>query len=782
MIEASAKLKFIFFIDAVLFLLCAAGIISINQKASLPFEFVNQDSFLSIQISKLNPYGLTTGDKIISVDGLRSNTIEKTEFITDRKNIGENILICVQTKTGIKTLSVTLTNNYSVFYLVSTILVALFFFIIALFVLFKKPEMQAAHVFHWASIGLSAMLCLTWSNLNTFDFASKYFLRSILHVSYALTPALFVHFALIFPRDKTDKWRKLILLNYLIVLILVAINIYIFVYTLSVFSDASIDNYLIVFNYLRVYLITNVILSISIFILAFLREKGTVERQQLKWLLFGFIIGPLSFVVLWVLPILFTGKALIAEEIVMILVCAIPITFAIAIIKYHLLDIDEVINRSLVYGIVISILLVLYAMVIGVFVSSFHVSDQSIISAAAAVLLALLFQPIKTKVQMFVDKKFFRIRYNFRKELNKFNAQIKNFNEVHSLGEYIIREIDNLIPVEKIAFCELDLSSGKLLISAQNNFDQIANKSLRIKPETLERKWFQVAAVKNKVEGEANISTIFQNTLVRWKINLVVPIKSVNDELFGFIILGNKKSGSRFTAEDVDLLKDIGINAGSTIERIKLQEQLIREKLAAEKLEEINQQKSIFVSQVSHELKTPLTAIKMFSEMLLQNEKSLSEKSKNHLEIIEGESDRLTRLINNVLDFSKIEKGVKDYSFREVHFNKIVKSVIELMQYTLKMKGFYVTTKLDNFNDLICGDADAITEAVENIISNAIRFSSEKKEIIVSTFFNEGFACVSVKDFGIGINQSDISKIFDPFFRSEDARSKKIEGTGLAYQ
>ena len=361
MIEASAKLKFIFFIDAVLFLLCAAGIISINQKASLPFELVNQDSFLSIQISKLNPYGLTAGDKLISVDGLRSNTIEKTEFITDRKNIGENILISVQTKTGIKTLSVTLTNYYSIFYLVSTILVALFFFIIALFVLFKKPEMQAAHVFHWASIGLSIMLCLTWSNLNTFDFVSKYFLRSILHVSYALTPALFVHFALIFPRDKTDKWRKLLLLNYLIALILVAINIYVFVYTLSVFSDASIDNYLIVFNYLRVYLITNVILSISIFILAFLKEKGKVERQQLKWLLFGFIIGPLSFVVLWVLPILFTGKALIAEEIVMILVCAIPITFAIAIIKYHLLDIDEVLNRSIVYGIVISILLVLYS-------------------------------------------------------------------------------------------------------------------------------------------------------------------------------------------------------------------------------------------------------------------------------------------------------------------------------------------------------------------------------------------------------------------------------------
>ena len=510
-----------------------------------------------------------------------------------------------------------------------------------------------------------------------------------------------------------------------------------------------------------------------------LKEKGKVERQQLKWLLFGFLIGPLSFVVLWVLPILFTGKALIAEELVMILVCAIPITFAIAIIKYHLLDIDEVLNRSIVYGIVISILLVLYSTLIGIFVSSFHISDQSIISAAAAVLLALIFQPIKTKVQIFVDKKFFRIRYNFRKELNKFTSQIKNFNEVHSLGEYIIREIDNLISVEKIAFCELDNYSGKILITAQNNFDQIANKSLRIKQETLDRKWFQVAAVKNKVESEANISTIFQNTLIRWEINLVVPIKSVKDDLYGFIILGNKKSGLRFTTEDVDLLKDIGLNTGATIERIKLQEQLIREKLAAEKLEEINKQKSMFVSQVSHEFKTPLTSIKMFSEMLLHNERSLSEKSKNHLEIIEGESDRLTRLINNVLDFSKIEKGVKDYSFRELHFNKIVKNVIELMHYTLKMKGFILESKFEEFNDQICGDADAITEAVENIVSNAIRFSNEKKEIIVSTFSNEGFACVSVKDYGIGIDQSDINKIFDPFFRSENARSKKIEGTGL---
>ena len=779
MIEASAKLKFILFVDALLFSLCIAGLISIFQKAKLPFDLTEQNSLLTISISQSNPYGLSTGDKLIMVDGLKVSLIEKTEFITDRKNIGEEIFITVSTKSGTKSSSVVLTNYYSIFYMVSTTIVALFFFIIGIFVLFKQPELNAVHVFHWASIGMSLMLCLTWSNLNSFEFLSRYFFRTVLHISYALTPALFVHFTLTFPRDNTEKWCNILKINYLIAITFASINTYAFITALSVFTDDSINNYLFVFNLLRIYLIICVIISISFFISAFIKENGKSEQQQLKWLLFGFIIGPLSFVILWVLPILFTGKAFIPEEIVMILICAIPITFAIAIIKHHLLDIDEVLNRSLVYGIVILTLIILYSAAIGLFVSSFHVFDESIISAAAAILLALIFQPVKTKVQKFVDKKFFRVQYNFRNELNKFIAHIKNYNDIKSLGEYLIREINTLIPVEKIAFSELDIQSGKLLITAQNNFDQIANKSLRIKTETLERKWFQVAAVKNKVEGNAKISTIFQNTLVRWNINLVVPIKSVSDELYGFIILGNKKSGLKFSTEDVDLLKDIGINAGATIERIKLQEQLIREQLEAERLEELNNQKSMFVSTVSHDLKTPLTSIKIFAEMLLQNEKSLSDKSKNHLEIIEGETDRLTRLINNVLDFSKIERGITDYSFREIHLNQIIKNVIERMQYTLKMKDFILKTNLNDFNDLINGDADAIIEAFENIISNAIRFSSDQKEITITTYFQNGFAYVEITDKGIGISKTDFENIFSPFFRSEDAKSKKIEGTGL---
>lgn len=779
MFDSSSKIKLVLFIDALLFLICIAGIVCIKQKASLPFAIKGQDSYLTINIQRDGQHIIYPPDKLLFVDGKKVSSTEAVEFITDMKHIGQHVKISILTLSGMEELDVELKNSYSVYYIISTTFVAFFFFAIAIFILVKKPELPAARIFHWASIGIALMMCLTWANLNTFSFFSKYVLRNMLHILYTITPALFLHFTLVFPRDKSVRWKKPLFGFYTAGLILSIFNIYFYTSAIAELNEQNINNYLLFFNFFRVYLSITVLLSIFVFILALSKEKGKTERKQLKWLLFGFVAGPLTFVLIWVLPILLAGNPLVPEELVLILLCFVPITFAISIIKYHLLDIDEVINRSVVYGIVISILLIIYSLIILVFVTLLHKADQSIVSAIAAILLALIFQPIKARVQKFVDRKFFRVQYNFRKELNRVISEIKNHNDINSLGEHLISEINKLVPVEKIAFGELDPITGRLSIKAHLNFDPIAARTFTINSKILERKWFQIAAIKNKVEPGADVSDVYQNILMRWKISLVVPVKSINEELFGFIILGNKKSASRFTIEDIDLLRDIGTNAGATIERIRLQEQLFREQMEAERLEELNQQKSMFVSTVSHELKTPLTSIKIFAEMLRQNETEISDKSRNHLEIIEGESDRLTRLINNVLDFSKIEKGVKQYYLREVHLNKIVKNVIEIVKYPVKMKGFNLSTEIKDFNDFIRGDEDAITEAIENLISNSIRFSTSAKEIIISTFENNNFACVSVRDYGIGIEQKDLTKIFDQFYRSDHAKSKNIDGTGL---
>ena len=779
MFETSLKLKNVFALDAILFILCIGGLLSIAQRARLPFTLSGKDSLLTINISDDIPNGIQAGDKIISVNGYKITSSEKAEFLTDQKNVGDYVKVSLLTKSGPKETSFRLTNYYSVYYLLSTILVALFFFTIALFVIFKKYELSSAKVFHWASICISLMICFTWANLNTFSFLSKYVFRNILHLVYTLTPALFFHFTLSFPRNYIAKWKRLLFIFYVAGLSLSFLDIYSYISAINVNTDQSIEIYLNLFDLTRIYLIIGVFLSIAFFISAFVREKGDVEKSQLKWVLLGFLIGPFSFVIFWVIPILITGKSLIPEEIITIVQCSVPITFAISIVKYHLLNIDEILNRSIVYSIVISILIIIYSATIGIFVYAFNISDRSIISAVAAIALALFFQPLKSNVQKFVDQKFFRIRYNFRKELSKFSNDIKNLNDTKSLGDYLVREIDKLIPVEKIAFSEFDEQFKLLVIKHHKNFEVIADKTLTIKQETLDQQSFKVAAIKSKVENEVEISTLYQNTLLRWKINLVIPIKSVKGELFGFLLLGNKKSQTKYSIEDIDLLKDICLNAGSTIERIKLQESLIREQMEAERLEELNKQKSTFVSIVSHELKTPLTSIRMFSELLRDNEQGITDKAKDYLKIIEGETDRLTRLINNVLDFSKIERGVKEYTFRQVQLNKIVNNVIEILEYQTKIKGFNLLSNLTEFDDTIYGDADAIIEAVVNLITNSMRFSTDRKEILLNTFPQDNFACVCVKDFGIGIEAKEINKIFDQFYRSENVVTKKIEGTGL---
>ena len=454
MIAASAKLKFILFVDAILFLLCVAGLVSIDQKATLPFEISSQDSFNSIIISENNPYHLTSRDKLLSIDGFKITNAENAEFVTDRKNIDELVIVKVATSSGERSISVKLTKYYSLFFIISTSITALLFFIISLFVLIKKNESKASHIFHWAAVGTALIMCTTWANQNTYPEIVNNILRSSFHFAYAFTPVFFLHFAFVFPRDNEQKWRTFIKLNYITSFLLATLSTAAFINTSEQLNTQSISNYLLSFTFIRIYAAVVVITAVIIFFTTYFKENGEVERKKLKWLLLGFVVGPLGFIVFWVLPKEFLGIAILPEEVIILLELAIPITFAIAIIKYHLLDIDEVLNRSLVYGIVISILLVLYSAAIGIFVSSFKVSDQSIVSAVAAVLLALAFQPIKTKVQNFVDKKFFRIQYNFRKELNRFTSQIKNYNDINSLVEYLIREIENLIPVDKIAFSE----------------------------------------------------------------------------------------------------------------------------------------------------------------------------------------------------------------------------------------------------------------------------------------------------------------------------------------
>ncbi|NOX17901.1 MAG: HAMP domain-containing histidine kinase, partial [Chlorobi bacterium] len=503
------------------------------------------------------------------------------------------------------------------------------------------------------------------------------------------------------------------------------------------------------------------------------------ERKKLRWIMFGFSVSLIGFLILWVIPSLVFSNGLVPEEFLLLLVLFIPVTFAISIVRYRLLDIDVIIKRSIVYSAVIGLLIIVYAVVI-VFITEFLKIDNSVIPPViTALLIALFFQPVNSKTQEFVNKKYFRIQYNFRKVLKSFIDDIRHDNDIKSISGKIIERIEEAIPVEGISVFFTGLSGIQFNGVIQENCKNISQSNFDVNGLTKEIIDSLPLAKKKSVEPDADINYYEKGFIPDCDFELLIPIKSESNNLFGIILLKEKKAGIRYTVEDIDLLSAIAESAASAIERIKLQEELIEEKLETERLVELNELKSLFVSTVSHDLKTPLTSIKMFSEMLRTNRNISPEKRSEYLKIIEGESDRLTRLIDGALDYAKIEKGIKEYHFGYVNLNEVVEEALKLMEYPLKMQKFKVITKLAQRELIIRADKDALIEAMINLISNAVKYSEARKEIIVSAYAADNYFAVSVEDKGIGIKEDELEEVLTPYFRSEDFAVKNKKGTGL---
>jgi len=187
-------------------------------------------------------------------------------------------------------------------------------------------------------------------------------------------------------------------------------------------------------------------------------------------------------------------------------------------------------------------------------------------------------------------------------------------------------------------------------------------------------------------------------------------------------------------------------------------------------------QKVTFVNQVSHELKTPLTNIRLYSE-LLQN--ILTEKNEvDFLNIIINESSRLGRMINNVLTFNKGEQGELKIKSEKTDMNLLISQVLEKFYLLLQENEMEVDYK-EQILPIISTDSDMIEQILVNIVGNSIKYASSGKFISIKTEITAEFLIISIRDKGPGINDTDREKIFKPFYRIDNSLSQKSSGTGI---
>jgi signal transduction histidine kinase len=189
--------------------------------------------------------------------------------------------------------------------------------------------------------------------------------------------------------------------------------------------------------------------------------------------------------------------------------------------------------------------------------------------------------------------------------------------------------------------------------------------------------------------------------------------------------------------------------------------------------------KSDFVSNVSHELRTPLALIRLYAETLELGRITTQEKKQQYYRIIRKESERLTALINNILDFSRIEAGRKEYEFRNTDIAELVRNTLESYRYQIEQQGFAFEENIDSNLPAVPVDREAIARALVNLVNNALKYSSDQKFLGVKLYRENSVVKLEVADHGIGIARRDQSKIFEKFYRAGDPLVHNTKGSGL---
>jgi signal transduction histidine kinase len=194
---------------------------------------------------------------------------------------------------------------------------------------------------------------------------------------------------------------------------------------------------------------------------------------------------------------------------------------------------------------------------------------------------------------------------------------------------------------------------------------------------------------------------------------------------------------------------------------------------------QLAEMRSQFVSSVSHELKTPLTAIRMFAETLRLGRSKDEKTQEEYLDTIVNESQRLTRLLNNVLDFSKIEQGKRTYRPEGASLYEIIQSAARAMEYPLSQQGFKLNIQTEEGLPEVQVDHDAIEQALLNLLHNAMKYSGNSRDIELRLRRENNNALIQVMDGGIGVDSQEKDRIFEKFYRIPSPENERIVGTGL---
>ncbi len=788
---------FLLFFDLVILALCIAGVEQSRQKAGLGADidtFAARDGFPSMLIHfvRSDSSTLKDGDTLLSIGDYSIRNPVDVEQIVDQFSIGTVERVTVRRDGSTRTERVTLVPYYSTLDVVVQAAAIAVFFFLALFVVAQRPRDPAALQFHHLVVIVACVMAFTMGRYTMEPHGLGHFLRALFPLSNAFVGSLLLHFSLVFPHSGKLSFRATAALHFLPAAVAVWGCIASYQATMP-FDLSAAPSYYSAMTAGKGLLGIGAVASIGVFVTRFIHEHDSGYRRQIAWAMTGTIISTVAYV-FWQLSTSGNVQAYLPSSVIrifeavhmneIVLNAALLVTasfMVIGIIRYRIFNIEVLLKRGTVYALVLTILILVYAgflafavRLIGARSETAHFS----ISIAALVFDLILFMPTRGLVQRMIDRTFFRVDYNFRKALRTISERVLAGVQPEDVARVMISGLDSLLHLHGIMVMEVQ-GEDQLLVLDRQGFPRWRYAGLHIHPDRLRKLPIQPLVFGSSIEPEMDVVRSDMGFARRYEIAMIYAIRAEDGTVVGLLVIGHKKSSLRFTLEDIDLIRSVTLQAGLQFERLQLQQRLLRQRHEAERLRELNRMKSYFVSGVSHDLKTPLTSISMFAELLEDQMPDERGEARRSIEIIRGECGRLARLINNVLDFTRLERGTLQYSMTGSDLNRITERAFENMEYQMGIGGFTCSLELHPEPLPVLADADAILEALTNLLSNAMKYSGIRRDIALRTSRDGRHCSVEVTDHGLGIRDEEIPHLFEPYYRSRDDIVQKLGGVGL---
>ena len=513
-----------------------------------------------------------------------------------------------------------------------------------------------------------------------------------------------------------------------------------------------------------------------------------LERSRLRVIFVGALLG-------FLIPTLSTVLASsfqlpIPYNVALVPTVFFPLSVAYALLKYSLFDLGNALKVALSRIALTGFLLAMYAVVVFLLAPWVGTDNDPFVPLFFSVLVVIVFNPLLRWIEAVVDRYVYRQDYDAVRVQEEISLFLRSLAPPPALARGFIERVERGIGIVTATLAYHPKKADACLTVSPDGVEQsysLIDEGIRLFSERIGSDSYHGIS-----RGEVTTNPSFKDrrddTLAlfdRWKAELLMPLV-FEREVRGFVSFGEKRSRREYSAEDLRLLLTLTDQLALSLENGRLYDESVKAYNKAEattkRLIEMDRVKKQFVANICHELRTPVSTIIGYAEVLLLLDPELKDEARNVLDRLVNNGQELAGLMDSLMNFSRIEEDASSAQFEVVKLKEILLGLQMMTKRLIRERPIQFGINMESTIDTIESDAQKLQQILIQLLTNALKFTERGRIDLTIQVINEGgddFVKIAVADTGIGIKREDQEVIFEDFRQLDGSSTRQYGGTGL---